>query len=402
DWPSVSRWYSELALGRAEVTPALEQALRLALPPSGASPPDALLAAGMMVRDRVRYVAVELGLAGYQPRPAAETLAKLYGDCKDKGTLLQSALAVEKFSSYPVLVHSGGAETIPQDPPLWGFNHLIVAVTIPTAQSLPDRFAPAQVTDADLGRLLLIDPTSDTTSIGWLPAGLAGQTALVAAGDRGKLITLPGRDSDHQIQEHWIVKPTQDGNLHLMRETRLTGELAAEARSDESRSSRDRRRSVEEEIARWWPDAVVEEYSVRAETAEGEFLETVSFHHGFSRAPGDAPDSGVEVFPGAGDMFERVPLGRRKGAVEYGFPRLVLQEIVLEGFPEGEFLPAAQSLQGNGWAITTSYTREQTTLRARWEARLSRRRFEVAEFPELRKFWSSLSSSASLRVRLSR
>ena len=159
---------------------------------------------------------------------------------------------------------------------------------------------------------------------------------------------------------------------------------------------------MEEEIVGWWPDAVVEDYSVQAETADGAFLETVSFHHGYSRSTTDATDLVVGMFPGAGDAFERVPLGRRKGAVDYGFPRLFLHETVLEGFPEDEILPAAQSLQGNGWAITTSYTREQTTLRARWEARLSRRRFEVAEFPELRKFWSSLSSSASLRVRLSR
>src|SRR2546425_8998451 len=96
--PPRSTLFPYTTLFRAEVTPALEQTLRRAIPPAGVSPPDFLLAAGTMVRDRVRYVAVELGLAGYQPRPSGETLAKLYGDCKDKATLLQSALALGKIS----------------------------------------------------------------------------------------------------------------------------------------------------------------------------------------------------------------------------------------------------------------------------------------------------------------
>jgi len=402
DWSSVSRWYSDLSRGRADVTPAVETAVRQAISSLGTSPAEILLSAGTMVRDRVRYVAVELGLAGFRPRPAGETLAKLYGDCKDKGTLLQAALAAEGISSYPVLINLGGAKTVPQDPPVWGFNHFIVAAAVPPGQNLPDRFTSAQMTDPDLGRLVLIDPTSDTTSIGSLPAALAGQTGLVAAGMRGKLITLPaGNPSDHQLQRHLVGRLGDDGDLHMVRESRFTGELAAEVRSEENRSSRDRREAVEGAILHRWPDAVVEDYSIQPETSDGWFAEKLSFRHGYSSASGDASDSGVELFPGAADAFERVPLGRRKGAVDYGFPQLVRYETMLEGVPQDAALPESESLQGNGWSIKTYYSREGTSLKASWEVQLSRRRFEATEFAELRKFWSSLSASAGWRVPLS-
>src|SRR2546427_6972067 len=81
-----------MARGREAVTPAIEAVARRGPSEGDPSALERILASATMVRDRVRYVAVELGIGGYQPRPASETLSKLYGDCKDKGTLLQSVL----------------------------------------------------------------------------------------------------------------------------------------------------------------------------------------------------------------------------------------------------------------------------------------------------------------------
>ena len=90
-----------------------------------------MLASATMVRDRVRYVAVELGIGGFQPHAAAETLSNLYGDCKDKGTLLQSVLAAGGMTSYPLLVNLGGRMSLPAESPVWVFNHLVLAAAIP-------------------------------------------------------------------------------------------------------------------------------------------------------------------------------------------------------------------------------------------------------------------------------
>ncbi len=111
DWAAVSGWYEGMAKGRAAVTPAIAAA-------AGRSPSDGepntvkrILDSATMVRDRVRYVAVELGIGGYQPHAASETLSNLYGDCKDKGTLLQSVLSAAGITSYPLLVNVGGSSS---------------------------------------------------------------------------------------------------------------------------------------------------------------------------------------------------------------------------------------------------------------------------------------------------
>src|SRR5207249_1744460 len=58
DWVSVSRWYDELSRGRSGVTPAIQSASREGVPAGSPGPLDKIVAASMLVRNRVRYVAV--------------------------------------------------------------------------------------------------------------------------------------------------------------------------------------------------------------------------------------------------------------------------------------------------------------------------------------------------------
>src|SRR5206468_9062578 len=140
DWAAVSRWYEAMAKGRGDVTPAIATAAAGRGTSEGdPSALERILASATMVRDRVRYVAIELGIGGYQPRPASETLSRLYGDCKDKGTLLQAVLAARGITSYPLLVNAGGRMAIPDSSPVLVFNHLILAAAIPDEVALPAR-----------------------------------------------------------------------------------------------------------------------------------------------------------------------------------------------------------------------------------------------------------------------
>ena len=120
-----------MARGREAVTPAIEAVARRGPSEGDPSALERMLASATMVRDRVRYVAVELGIGGFQPHAAAETLSNLYGDCKDKGTLLQSVLAAGGMTSYPLLVNLGGRMSLPAESPVWVFNHLVLAAAIP-------------------------------------------------------------------------------------------------------------------------------------------------------------------------------------------------------------------------------------------------------------------------------
>src|SRR5206468_7913223 len=95
DWPAMAVWYDRLAQGRAAVTPGIQAASRKVL---GAAPESAgffekVRAESGFVRDAVRYLDIEVGTGAFQPRAAADTLTNLYGDCKDKATLLVAILA---------------------------------------------------------------------------------------------------------------------------------------------------------------------------------------------------------------------------------------------------------------------------------------------------------------------
>src|SRR3989449_6982983 len=264
-----------MAKGRGDVTPAIATAAAGRGTSEGdPSALERILASATMVRDRVRYVAVELGIGGYQPRPASETLSKLYGDCKDKGTLLQSVLSAGGITSYPLLVNVGGRISIPAEGPVWAFNHLVLAAAIPGDVALPARYDSAILKDPDFGRLLVLDSTDEFTPSGSLSASLAGQRAVLVAGARGKLVTLPSAEaSSHRLERRLEFTVLPEGALSARAETRLFGEFGREARSDFHQSSINRRRNVEGRWTRLWPGAAVEDYTVESETSDGAFLE---------------------------------------------------------------------------------------------------------------------------------
>jgi hypothetical protein len=389
DWAAVSRWYEDLGRGRQAPTPAIEAAARQALASGSPAPAETIVGAARMVRDRVRYVAVELGIGGFQPKPAAETLANLYGDCKDKGTLLQALLSASDTPSFPVLVRIGGRNRLSDDVPVWQFDHLVVAVAVPAGAVLPDRLAPALLDDPDLGRLLIVDATDEATAVGSISATLAGRRALVVAGARGKLVTLPGGDpSTHRLERRMEVEIQPDRSLKVHSETRRFGEFAARARADYRTSSRERRRLAEERWTRLWLDALVQDYTADPETPDGAFVETMNLVHSAQAGEGA---SGLAFFPGVSWDLPRVPLGKRKLAVDYGFPLTLRYEVTLRGYPAGLYLPEGQAMRGEGWEGKVEYRHEESTVRGTLEFRLTRTRFPPESFAELRKFWSAAS-----------
>src|SRR5208283_3003611 len=83
------------------------------------------------VQDDIRYVAIELGIGGYQPHAAADVLRHRYGDCKDKATLLSAMLREIGVASYYVIINSERGSLTTAAPPNIEFNHAILAIALP-------------------------------------------------------------------------------------------------------------------------------------------------------------------------------------------------------------------------------------------------------------------------------
>jgi len=394
DWASFSAWYEALVKGKDDVTPSIAAAAKQATADAGTDLFAKVKAAGKYVRDKVRYVDVELGIGGMQPRPASDTLSNLYGDCKDKGTLFRAFLSEEGVPSYPVLINSALPETVPEDVPVWGFNHFIVAVPIPEGLEVPKTFAPAVADGGDLGLLLIVDTTDERAAIGSLSASLGGKRGLVVAGGRGRVVELPSGDpSVHTLVRRLEVVIRPDRSVVVKRSSRYTGSFAAIARDHYSSSSVDRRKGVEQRILQIWPDATVDDYSAEYETDDGAYVETVDFK--LRPLTGASGAAKVEIFPGASEDLDRVPLGRRKTPVDYRFARTIRYEVSLSGVPQAASLPEPQSAAGDGWSVKTTYARDGDKVEATWEVVLSRTHWDLDSFAGLKKFWSAMASAAS-------
>ncbi len=138
------------------------------------------------VRREVRYVAVEVGVGGYRPAAAHETLARRWGDCKGKVELLLGLLAEAGIEAYPVLVQAAPRGRIDPEFPTPGlFDHMIAALPAAGLATGPD--------DPVAGGLLFVDPTQSRGGIGWLHPSDQDQWALVLRGERSALVRTPLR-----------------------------------------------------------------------------------------------------------------------------------------------------------------------------------------------------------------
>ena len=86
-WNDIGSWYSGLIAGRRDASAAIRQKVA-ELTASAATPLAKMQVLASFVQHDIRYVAIELGIGGFQPHPASEVFGHRYGDCKDKATFL--------------------------------------------------------------------------------------------------------------------------------------------------------------------------------------------------------------------------------------------------------------------------------------------------------------------------
>ncbi len=131
----------------------------------------------------IRYVAIELGVGGYQPSLPSEVIQRGYGDCKDKAALLVALLTNMGIKAYPVLVLTNGNGSIDTKFPLMDFNHMIVKVVTEDKQ------------------VIWLDPTSEYAPFGILPWQDCGLDVLVINEDGSSYIDkTPSLNYEENLQ----------------------------------------------------------------------------------------------------------------------------------------------------------------------------------------------------------
>jgi transglutaminase-like putative cysteine protease len=229
-WDGIGSWFDHLASSRMDTSEAIKQEVS-ALTAGKSSLLQKMQALAWFVQHDVRYVAISLGIGGFQPHAASEVFAHRYGDCKDKATLMRSMLREIGVDSYDVIINAERGSVSSDTPAHNAFNHLIVAIKLPDGLKDPSLFALSQ--DPKFGRILFFDPTYDVTiPFGQIGGYLQGNYGLLVNGDGGELVELPRQPlSMNGIQRTGKLTIDLSGTLKGdVQEVRLGDRASAERR----------------------------------------------------------------------------------------------------------------------------------------------------------------------------
>lgn len=397
-WGELAAWYAAMLPEVERLTPPIER-ISAELAAGETQGAELVVSAARLVRDRVRYVAKAVGIGSIVPRPASETLDTLWGDCKDKATLLRVLLRKAGVRAYPVIVNLTERRSVSERvPSVASFNHVVTAIELTPELAPAFADAPAVLDDPKLGKLLIVDTTNEFSSIGSISATLAGKRALLVREDGGELITLPGLiGRAHSVERTITVKLAGEG-AEFARDSRFRGEVAEHTRASLRESSTDREQGVCRAVKETWVDAVCGDYQAQAETADGAMTDHLTW-----RVPALTKDGAellLPLFPGARQWVDRVSLTKRKTPVVFWTPLRVAYRTVVEEIPAGTRTPLARTVAGDGWSVKTDYRIDGKRLEASYEMVLDRIEFPVEAFGELRKFYSAAGAQADASLDL--
>ncbi len=236
-WLEVAHWYENLLKPLARRPASVAKMAREAT--AGAEEKgDQLVALTRFVQEKVRYLAVEVGVGGYRPTAPEETLERRWGDCKDKSLLLIDLLAEAGIEAHPALIRASSTGSVNEDFPDPGqFNHLIVAV--PTEQLAGTQLAGVEAED-----FLFVDPTQDRGGAAWLHPADQDQLVLVVRGTESALVRTPLRPQQEVADLRVNLAVNEAGGAAGGASLELTGrhaaailDLAEEATSSEKEAA---------------------------------------------------------------------------------------------------------------------------------------------------------------------
>jgi hypothetical protein len=187
-WKDIALWYAGLTATSRQASPEIKQKVA-ELTANTPATYDKIKALTNFMQRQIRYVAIEIGIGGFQPHPASTVFQYKYGDCKDKATLLSSMLHEIGVDSYYVVTQVRRGIVRPDFPSPGSFNHMILAIRLPDDVQQGNLYAV--LNHPQLGRLLIFDPTSEYTPLGYIPPYEQENYGLLVTPDGGELIALP-------------------------------------------------------------------------------------------------------------------------------------------------------------------------------------------------------------------
>ncbi len=382
-WEDVGRYYWNLIRDQLVPDESIRRAAQEAL--AGVDRKDTRAVVRALyeyVVKNTRYVALEFGIHGYKPYRVDRVLARRFGDCKDKASLLHALLEVSGVDSRIVLLRMRQLGSIPPEPAsLAVFNHAII-------------YVPALD--------WYLDGTAEFHGATEIPISDRRASILVVEPD-GKsrfTVTPEARPEDNvtDVQLDLALRP--GGAAEVKGESRVRGSAAPEYRRS-YQSAATRRTTLEQGWAQTFPGLSVDKVSI---SDPGKLDQDVALDYELS-IPRYA-----EV---GGDTLRFLPFGSRRGYVEtYAGLAERHGDLVLDGPSVSRFtfryrLPSGWSVDALPPDVTSdtgfgklhlSYALEQGVLVCRGELVFSRDRISAREYPAFRAFVAQVDQAFSRKV----
>lgn len=170
-------------------------------------PKAAIVAASRWINERVRYTGMELGLNSIVPYKPSEVIARGYGDCKDKATMLVALLRSAGYKAWVSLVNTGpGTDVDPELPGIGKFDHAIVFV--------------------EDGAGIWFDPTVELSYAATLPFYDQYRYSLIARPGQKSLVRTPEMTSaDNLTAEFREIVMADSGKGSVVERTEYLGAL---------------------------------------------------------------------------------------------------------------------------------------------------------------------------------
>ncbi|RKH34402.1 DUF3857 domain-containing protein, partial [Corallococcus sicarius] len=332
-----------------------------------------------------RYVALEFGIHGFKPYRVDRVLARRFGDCKDKASLIYSMLKVAGVDSKLVLLRMRNLGALDAEPAsLAAFNHAI-----------------AYVPKFDL----YLDGTAEFHGAKELPSADRVANVLVVDpnGTSNFLTTPEAKAQDNTTTLAMDVALRPDGGADVKGQSSVSGQSAPDYRRA-YRPESTRKSTFERAWAQSFPGLTVREVKLSDTTRLDDDV-TLEFQMGIPRY--------AEVFPGGNLRFLPFGTGRTyqqayASLAERRFD-LVMQSPWVNTFKLRYTLPGGYTVAELPQPVeeTTpfghvklSYRVENGTLVADGEVALSVARIKASEYPQFREFLGRVDRAFGRRVLL--
>lgn len=356
------------------------------------------------VSRQIRYVAIEIGVGGYQPHYPADVLKNKYGDCKDKATLLISMLNKIGLRGYPALVGTrGDVEADPSAPTLATFDHMVVALPVPASLRAAVEKFPAY---DSRNQILWLDPTSEFDPLGQLPEMDQGVFALIAYPDHGDLQRIPESLPEQNGSEYAVnvqLQPEGGGSAGV--EAKYFGASNSSRHFFyRGRSQSEILKAFEERVTRYVNQASFRHASIAGIEDNGQQVaENFSFAGNFAMASaGDGWYFQPLILSGI--AVPEVPPRPRQLPLDVGIPHHVKCLYRLE-LPTGmriELLPDNVSVKSEFGEVAINYSMSGNVLVASQAVSFTQSRIPPDKYPEFRDFVNGYIRATRRQVRVAK